>query len=115
MSNFPTSLKSSTDDQLWDYINNSSPQFGSLASDELTRRSLKELTESLEKSSSSTDRYNKALFFLTFQLFVIGLMQLILFSITLPGIPGWARIVGTIMVAGAIIVILAFSRKKFLT
>lgn len=60
MSNFAPKLEDSTDDQLWQLINQSSPHYGSLASDELTRRALNKLQETIktfnEQSSKQTDK-----------------------------------------------------------
>lgn len=60
MSNFAPKLEDSTNDQLWQLINQSSPHYGSLASDELTRRALNKLQETIktfnEQSSKQTDK-----------------------------------------------------------
>ena len=60
MSNFALKLEDSTDDQLLQLINQSSPHYGSLASDELTRRALNKLQETIktfnEQSSKQTDK-----------------------------------------------------------
>ena len=63
MSNFAPKLQDSNDDQLWHLINESSPHYGSLASDELTRRSLNKLRETMqvfnEQSSRQTEKMIK--------------------------------------------------------
>ena len=60
MTNFAPKLEDSKDEQLWQLINQSSPHYGSLASDELTRRTLKKLQETIktfnEQSSKQTDK-----------------------------------------------------------
>lgn len=60
MSNFAPKLEDSEDSQLWHLINESSPHYGSLASDELTRRTLNELQGTIkvfnEQSSKQTDK-----------------------------------------------------------
>ena len=60
MSNFSPKLEDSKDDQLWQLINQSSPHYGSLASDELTRRALNKLQETIktfnDQSSKQTDK-----------------------------------------------------------
>ena len=60
MTNFSPKLEESKDDQLWQLINQSSPHYGSLASDELTRRALNKLQETIksfnEQSSKQTDK-----------------------------------------------------------
>ena len=60
MTNFAPKLEDSKDDQLWQLINQSSPHYGSLASDDLTRRTLNKLQETIEtfneQSSKQTDK-----------------------------------------------------------
>ncbi len=60
MSNFSPQLQDSKENQLWQLINQSSPHYGSLASDELTRRALNKLQETIqafnEQSSKQTDK-----------------------------------------------------------
>ncbi|KKS77090.1 MAG: hypothetical protein UV64_C0004G0021 [Parcubacteria group bacterium GW2011_GWC1_43_11b] len=60
MTNFAPKLEDSKDGQLWQLINQSSPHYGSLASDELTRRTLIKLEETIktfnEQSSKQTDK-----------------------------------------------------------
>ncbi|MDO8686808.1 MAG: hypothetical protein Q7K11_01195 [Candidatus Berkelbacteria bacterium] len=60
MSNFSPELQDSKENQLWQLINQSSPHYGSLASDELTRRALNKLQETIksfnEQSSKQTDK-----------------------------------------------------------
>lgn len=60
MSNFSPKLEDSKDDQLWQLINQSSPHYGSLASDELTRRALNKLQGTIktfnDQSSKQTDK-----------------------------------------------------------
>ena len=60
MSNFAPKLEDSEDKQLWHLINESSPHYGSLASDELTRRALNKLQGTIktfnEQSSKQTDK-----------------------------------------------------------
>ncbi len=69
------------------------------AQTEMTRR----LILALRDSKESADGYSKLLIYFTVLLFVIGLAQLILFSLTLPDIPVWARISGTILIAVCIV------------
>lgn len=60
MTNFSPNLEDSTDEQLWQLINQSSPHYGSLASDELTRRALNKLQETIKifniQSSTQTEK-----------------------------------------------------------
>ena len=60
MSNFVPKLKDSEDGQLWHLINESSPHYGSVASNELTRRALNKLQETIQafnkQSSKQTDK-----------------------------------------------------------
>lgn len=60
MTNFSPKLEDSKDDQLWQLINQSSSHYGSLAFDELTRRALNKLQETIktfnDQSSKQTDK-----------------------------------------------------------
>jgi membrane protein implicated in regulation of membrane protease activity len=84
MINFSPKLQDSTDDQLWDYINTSSPHFGTLASDELTRRSLKELQKTMADLDKSTSDYSNRLLGLTFLLFISTFVLIVLTTFLLP-------------------------------
>ena len=63
MSNFAPKLEDSNDDQLRHSINEHNPHFASLSSDELTRRTLNKLEETIrvfnEQSSRQTDKLVK--------------------------------------------------------
>jgi hypothetical protein len=87
MSNFAPKLQDSNDDQLWHLINESSPHYGSLASDELTRRALKNLRETIQvfndQSSKQTGKMismTRWIIWLTIVL-VIGLAVQIILAI----------------------------------
>lgn len=60
MVNFAPKLKDSTNDQLWNYINESEPRFAALASDELTRRNLSQLKEAIKKNAKETANLAKS-------------------------------------------------------
>lgn len=79
MSNVSPKLQNSTDEQLWNLINESSPAYASLASDELTRRNFKKLQETISvfnaKSAEQTEKMislTKGIFWLTVSM-LIGL------------------------------------------
>lgn len=60
MSNFSPKIEEATDDQLKHWTSETSPGYASLASDELTRRALNKLQETIktfnEQSSKQTDK-----------------------------------------------------------
>jgi hypothetical protein len=63
MSNFEKDLRDLTDDELYSGINNLNPNYMSLYSDELTRR--------------STDKWSQKIVDLTILIFFVGLFQLL--------------------------------------
>ena len=65
-----------------------------------------------QESSEVAEAYSRVIFFLTCLMFVISLAQLILFSATLPDTPLWARVVGTLMITGAIAGLTFWIAKK---
>ncbi len=56
MSNFSPKLEDATDDQLMYMVNELSPTFTVLASDELTRRTLKKLQKTIEISNEHSEK-----------------------------------------------------------
>ncbi len=85
MSNFSPKIKESSEEQLHHLINESNLQFGALASDELTRRSIIKLNESIDKGTlqtqESSDRMEKitwAFLILALVQFLVAVFQLIL-------------------------------------
>lgn len=82
MSNFAPKLNESTDEEIWHWINESSPNYASLASDELTRRGLNDLQKSItnfnKQSSEQTVKMislTRVIIVLTVALFVVALFQ----------------------------------------
>ena len=71
MTNFSPKLEDSKDDQLWQLINQSSPHYGSLASDELTRRTLNKLQETIRTFNDQSSRQTDKLVGLTW--WIVGL------------------------------------------
>lgn len=65
MVNFSPKLQDSNDDKLWQLINESSPQYGSLASDELTRRNLKKLRATINEFNSKSSEQTQKMIILT--------------------------------------------------
>ncbi len=65
MSNFAPKLQDSNDDQLWHLINESNPHYASLASDELTRRSLRELQQTISTFNDQSSRQTEKMIRLT--------------------------------------------------
>lgn len=71
MSNFSPKLQDSTDEQLWRLINESSPAYSALASDELTRRALSELQETIKIFNGQSSQQTEKLVWLTW--WIVGL------------------------------------------
>lgn len=71
MSNFYPKLQDSTDDQLWHLINESNPVYSSLASDELTRRGLNKLQETIKIFNGQSSEHTEKMIRLTWG--IIGL------------------------------------------
>jgi len=65
MTNFSPELQDSTEDQLWQLINQSSPHYGSLASDELTRRALNKLQETIKNFNTQSSKQTEEMIRLT--------------------------------------------------
>lgn len=57
MVNFAKPLHEMSDEELWNGMQQWSPHFGSLASDELTRRGLKKLNESIDKNTKQAKKF----------------------------------------------------------
>jgi hypothetical protein len=87
MGNFSPKLEDSEDSKLLYYINENDPRYGSLASDELTRRSLKTLRETIETFNEQSSKQTEKLVKLTWWIvgltiaMLIGLFIQILLSI----------------------------------
>lgn len=78
MINFSPKLEEQSDDQLKNNVNIHQPDFASLSSDELTRRSLDKLRETTVKLDKSNKKYTHALgIFALLQIIIAGL-QLVL-------------------------------------
>jgi len=65
MTNFSPELQDSTEDKLWQLINQSSPHYGSLASDELTRRALNKLQDTIKIFNTQSSNQTEKMIWLT--------------------------------------------------
>lgn len=65
MTNFSPKLQDSTEDQLRQLINQSNPHYGSLASDELTRRALNKLQETIKNFNTQSSNQTEEMIRLT--------------------------------------------------
>ncbi len=82
MNNFNPKLQDATDEELMSMVNKLVPTFATLASDELTRRSIKKLNETIikgaeqsEKSTKTTEDFTRAMYLLTVVQILIGICQ----------------------------------------
>lgn len=108
MVNFHPEIEDAQDDQLKKWVNETAPQFGVLASDELTRRELSNLNQSIQKNTKITKDFAKVtkefnketssqtqkILILTFTLLFVGLAQLTVavlsLGLNLVSAVGWA-------------------------
>lgn len=84
MSNFEKELKDATDEELRCWMNKYDPRYGSLVSDELTRRSLQELRKTIQDLDRNTRNHSGSLIDLTILLFFVALMQIFISVISIP-------------------------------
>lgn len=75
MSSFTPKLQDSSDDRLRYLIDESNPQYAALASDELTRREMEKLKNSIDGLNSSSLYYSRIIAALTLILLGLGLIQ----------------------------------------
>jgi hypothetical protein len=126
MSNFPKNVEDATEQELLNWINNLNPNYTKLASDELTRRGIKNLNKSIdkntlqakefnsasEKSSRIMERFTVALFVLALVQILIAIFQLIL-SFVYPDNNKAKVVLGFAMVISTAFILIFFSRKVF--
>lgn len=109
MSNFSPKLEDATDDQLKYWINETDARLASLASDELTRRRLKELQETIQDLNRNTMRYSRRLIDLTLLLFFVALIQVL---ISVVGVPeNW---LSKVLVLGIVIYAIYYAARHIL-
>ena len=77
MSNFSPKLQDSTDDQLWRLINESSPDFASLASGELSRRRMCQLQITIETFNKEASGQTEKMIRLTWYIVVLTIVMVI--------------------------------------
>lgn len=65
MANFAPKVEDATDKQLSHWVNESSPHYGKLASDEWTRRNLDKLREAIDRFDEQSSRQTKKMIMLT--------------------------------------------------
>lgn len=83
MSNFSPKLQDATDEQLLNMINELDFRVVPLASDELTRRSIEKLNQTMKKMDKTSEKYAQAMMNLTFVALFLTLMQ-ILVALVIP-------------------------------
>ena len=84
MPNFSSKLEDASDGELKHWLNENDSGKASLASEELTRRSLVSLQKSLEESNKSTKRYSRHMFDLSILLFIVALVQVFISVMSIP-------------------------------
>lgn len=75
MSNFSPKIEDSTEKELLKHINELPPIFGSIASDELTRRTIKDFKKTIKEEIKASKRLSKILLTVAFIQIIITLFQ----------------------------------------
>lgn len=76
MSNFSPKLNEATNEQLNDWLNDIHPQYGSLASDEQTRRVINDLKKTIEIFNDQSSKQTQKMIVLTWWIVVLTIMML---------------------------------------
>lgn len=84
MSNFEKKLEDASEEDLKYWVNERMPPWVSLASDELTRRSLQKLQNTIQDLDKNTKNYSGKLIDLTLLLFFVALIQVFISVIAIP-------------------------------
>src|SRR4051812_49228292 len=116
--NFAKPLQDATNEELLLWINTMDPNYAKLASDELTRRNLKTLHETMDvgiiqsqKSSEIQERLTKVLFILTVVQLLVALFQLLLSFAYSDNIQ--EKLLGVFMVIAAVSILYLFGKRIF--
>ncbi|MBP9715508.1 MAG: hypothetical protein KBD52_03415 [Candidatus Pacebacteria bacterium] len=83
MSNFAPKLQDATEDQLMYMVNELDFRVVPLASDELTRRSIKKLDQTIKNMDKSSAKYSQAMMDLSLVMLFVALVQ-ILIALVIP-------------------------------
>ena len=115
---FPKDLNNATAEELSFWVNTSNQIYSRIASDELTRRGIKKLNETIsngiieaKKSSEDAERFTAALFLLSLVQLLVAVFQLIFTFVYSDNTQ--AKILGIVMVAATAIILIYFSRIIF--
>ena len=84
MSNFEKKLEDASEEDLRRWINEQDFRVVPLASDELTRRSLKRLQKTIQDLDKNTMRYSRRLIDLTILLFFVAFCQVLISIMAVP-------------------------------
>ena len=118
MKNFSKNVEDATDVELLSWVNQLDFRVVHLASDELTRRSVKKLNESIDKStlqakesSDTAERFTAALFLLSVVQLLVAVFQLILSFAYSDNTQ--SKVLGVAMVIATAIILTYFAKKIF--
>ncbi len=119
MTNFAKNVQEATETELLLWVNTLDPNYTKLASDELTRRTIKRLNESVDKStlqakesSDVSERFTAALFLLAVAQLLVAVFQLIL-SFVYPDNEQARAALGIFMVIATAVILTFFAGKIF--
>ena len=118
LKNFAKNVEDATDEELLLWVNTLDFRVVHLASDELTRRSIKRLNESIDKgtiqankSSEVSERFTAALFLLAVVQLFVALAQFLLSFAYSDNIQ--EKVLGVFMIIASIVILVYFSSKIF--
>ena len=98
MPNFEKNLEEATETELRSWINTRNPHYTQLASEELTRRELKDLSKNMKESSKASGYFTEVMF-------VVALLQLMVAAFQFTEFSWWVRVIIWAILAGILVLI----------
>jgi len=118
MKNFAKNIEDATEEELLLWVNTLDFKVVPLASDELTRRSIKRLNESIDKGTVQADKSSEVYERFTAALFLLAVVQL--FVALAQFLLSFAysdntqeKVLGVFMISASIVILVYFSSKIF--
>lgn len=114
MKNFEEKLEEASDEELYFWVNERDFRVVPLASDELTRRNLIKLKQSIDDSSKNTEIYSRRMLGITLLLFIIAVINIIVTVTTIPLSWLWRIIIMFLIIGLIIYALLSFEKELFI-
>lgn len=114
MNNFEKKLEDATEEELNRWINERNPSFGTLASNELTRRSLRRLQETIERADVSASKFNRITTAFTVIIMFMTYVQVVVALYEVFGRNKWILLVVFFAFAVSLLGLFKFLDKKIL-